>query len=127
MSDDKLQMLNWLYGVCFWGVIIIIPIFLYCLTLKWKIIIFKLLFWIGAPVLILICLMQIQISIGRPVGMEYAKRRGDKMYDGVGANVAILILGLPIGLLSTSLVASLGWGVKKITKRTQNEVASTDG
>ena len=108
------------------GVIIIIPIFLYCLTLKWKKIIFKLLFWIGAPVLILICLMQIQTSIGRPVGMEYAKRRGDKLYDGTGAGSAVFILGLPIGLLSTAVVASAGWGVKKIIKK-QNESLQVTG
>ena len=71
-------------------------------------------------------LMQIQTSLGYPIGKENAKRCGDKMYDGTGAGAAICILGLPLGLASTVLVASLGWGARKIIKKSQNKITSGD-
>ena len=65
--------------------------------------------------------MQVQTSLGYPIGKENARRRGDTMYDGTGAGAATFILGLPLGFVSTVLVASLGWGARKIIKKSQNK------
>ena len=112
MTDTELQRFELLWPVLLWGSVIAPPVLLFCLAKAWKHLP-KTVYWIAAPVLVWLLMMSLQRGIGSPIGHEHARRSGDEMYDGTGANAAVFILGLPMGLFSTAVIYGLGIAICK--------------
>ncbi len=116
MTDNQLHMFEVLSQILFCGFVLGIPCVLFGLIKKCSRIP-KAVYWIGAPVLVWLSLMIHQSVIAQPIACEYARRAGDEIYDGTGAGAAMLVIGLPVGFLSTAIVYGLGTAWCRILHR----------
>ncbi len=63
---------------------------------------------LGCTILIWYLQMAVRAYLDQPVATALARARGDEMYDGVGGNVAVMVLGWVFGLMAT-VPSVAGW------------------
>jgi hypothetical protein len=59
--------------------------------------------------------------IGLPVAMARARADGELMYDGVGTNAALLVLGWIFGLISSTVALVAFFGLKYVRQKRQQK------
>lgn len=64
---------------------------------------------LGCTILIWYLQMAVRAYLDQPVATALARARGDEMYDGVGGNVVVMVLGWVFGLMATLPLAGVAW------------------